>query len=54
MSDNQIIRAIRDSRLLARMWDKLTTDQKREFLKEIEGDDWNLADTLIDFVAEAK
>jgi len=48
MSDNEIINRIRQEN--SRLWDRLTTEQKREFISQIEGDAWRLNEPLKDFV----
>lgn len=50
MSDNRILGMIRASRRRARLFNRLTAEQKRTFLASLEGNDWHLDDLLEDFV----
>lgn len=53
MSENQLINTIRDSKRRGKLWDKLTNEDKRDFIMSLDGDDHWLDRLLEDFV-EAK
>jgi len=54
LSEHQIINEIRESRKLRKLWDKLKSEDKREFIDSLEGDTWHLQEILEEFVAEKK
>jgi len=53
MSENHLIYRIRQNKRLSKMFDKLTTEQKRDVLYIADGDDWHLEE-IIEFVREGK
>ena len=54
MSDSQLIRYIRQRRELEKLWDALTTDQRRQVLAEADQDTWHINEILENVKADAK
>jgi len=52
MSDNQIIREIRDSRRLSRLFDRMTVEQKRQLMAELDGDTWHILEVMVDILED--
>ena len=54
MSETLIIKYIRQRRELEKLWDALTTDQRRQVLAEADQDTWHINEILENVKADAK
>ena len=54
MSDNQIIRYIRERKALERLWDSMSKKQRRQVLAEADNDTWLINEILENVKADAE